>query len=506
MMPVAFLTLFTAKTMFYSRGKPKPGRYVMGVFFLCVALLFVGYFTYGAIVDRVFGSDPSRPTPARTMADGVDYVEMSPKKLFLVQLLNIAGLGPIFGPILGALYGPSALLWIVIGSIFGGAVHDYFSGMLSVRHEGKSIPDVVGYQLGNGFKQFMRLFSIVLLLLVGVVFVLGPAKLLGNLTPLPVVAWVAIIFVYYFLATVLPINQIIGRIYPLFGAVLIFMAVGLTTALIGKGYHFYPQLTLANLNPKGLPLWPLMFITIACGAVSGFHATQSPMMARCMANEKYGRPVFYGAMIGEGVIALIWATLGMSFYNGSTALNAALGQGGPAYVVNQISTTLLGPVGGLLAIIGVVILPITSGDTAFRSARLIIADFINIPQKAIAKRLSLAVPLFVVGFLVSQGNFNVIWRYFGWANQTLATIVLWAGAAYLIRQAKLHWIATVPATFMTAVATTYLAYDKIGFSLPLQISTFIGIGVAASSLVLFLVKFRGAEPEEAEVEPEAGAA
>ena len=265
-----------------------------------------------------------------------------------------------------------------------------------------SIPDVVGHQLGNGFKQFMRLFSIVLLLLVGVVFVLGPAKLLGNMTHLPVAAWVAIIFAYYFLATVLPIDQIIGRIYPLFGAVLIFMAVGLTTALIAKGYHFYPQLTLANLHPKGLPLWPLMFITIACGAVSGFHATQSPMMARCMANEKYGRPVFYGAMIGEGVIALIWATLGMSFYNGSAALGAALGQGGPAYVVNQISTTLLGPVGGLLAIIGVVILPITSGDTAFRSARLIIADFLNMPQKATFKRLLLALPLFAVGFFVSQ--------------------------------------------------------------------------------------------------------
>jgi len=468
----------------------------MIVFFLSVALLITGYFTYGFVVDRIFGIDPNRPTPARTLADGVDYVEMSPRKLFLVQLLNIAGLGPIFGPILGALYGPSALLWIVIGSIFGGAVHDYFSGMLSLRHEGRSIPDVVGQQLGNGFKQFMRLFSVVLLLLVGVVFVLGPAKLLGQLSHLPVPLWVGLIFVYYFLATILPIDKIIGRIYPLFGAVLIFMAVGLTAALIFKGYHFYPELTLANLHPKGLPLWPLMFVTIACGAVSGFHATQSPMMARCMGNEKYGRPVFYGAMIGEGIIALVWATLGMSFYNGSAALGTALAHGGPSAVVNEISTTLLGPFGGLLAIIGVVILPITSGDTAFRSARLIIADFIKIPQQVLAKRLLLAVPLFAIGFFISQGNFAVIWRYFGWANQTLATIVLWAGAAYLLRQGKLHWIATVPATFMTAVAASYLAYDKIGFGLPLPVATAIGAGAAFLALALFLIKFRRGGIEE----------
>ena len=462
----------------------------MALFFICIALLIAGYFTYGALVDRIFGADPSRPTPAMTMSDGVDYVEMSPRKIFLVQLLNIAGLGPIFGPILGALYGPSALIWIVIGSIFGGAVHDYFSGMLSLRHEGRSVPDVVGQQLGGGFKQFMRVFSIVLLLLVGVVFVLGPAKLLGNLSPLPVMGWVAIIFGYYFLATILPIDKIIGRVYPLFGAVLIFMAVGLSAALIFKGYHFFPQMTLANLNPKGLPLWPLMFITIACGAVSGFHATQSPLMARCLTNEKYGRPVFYGSMISEAIIALIWATLGMSFYHNPGELNAALAQGGPAFVVNQVSTTLLGHFGGLLAIIGVVILPISSGDTAFRSARLIIADFVNLTQKPTSKRLLIAVPLFVVGFLISRGDFGVIWRYFGWANQTLATIVLWAGAAYLIKQGKLHWIATVPATFMTAVVATYLAYAPIGFHLSLETSTLIGLLVAAGSLILFLVKFR----------------
>ena len=469
-------------------------------FFSCVALLVIGYFVYGTFVDRIFGPQPSLPTPATTMNDGVDYVEMSPKKIFLIQLLNIAGLGPIFGPILGALYGPSALIWIVIGCIFAGAVHDYFSGMLSIRSGGQSIPDVVGNELGVAFKQFMRVFSIILLLLVGVVFVLGPAKLLGSLTGLAVPAWVAIIFGYYFLATILPVDKIIGRLYPVFGAVLIFMAIGLTVALIAQGYQFFPEMTFSNLHPKELPLWPLMFITIACGAISGFHATQSPLMARCVTNEKYGRPLFYGSMIGEGIIALIWATLGMAFYNGAGALNTALGNGGPAGVVNEISTTLLGPIGGFLAIIGVVVLPISSGDTAFRSARLIIADFFKMTQKETSKRLLLAVPLFVVGFIVSRGDFGVIWRYFGWANQTLATIVLWASAAYLIKQAKLHWIATIPATFMTAVATTYLAYAKIGFGLSLPIATGIGVVVAVLSFVAFMLKFRNFEAPVVEAE------
>lgn len=458
-------------------------------FFGCIALLVAGYFIYGTFVDRIFGPDPERATPAMTQSDGIDFVQMSSKKIFLIQLLNIAGLGPIFGPILGALYGPAALLWIVIGCIFGGAVHDYFSGMLSIRSGGKSIPDVVGNELGVGFKQFMRVFSIVLLLLVGVVFVLGPAKLLGNMTGLAVPVWVGIIFIYYFFATILPVDKIIGRLYPFFGAVLIFMAVGLSAALIFKGYEFFPEMTLANLHPKELPMWPLMFITIACGAISGFHATQSPMMARCVKTEKHGRPLFYGAMIGEGIIALIWATLGMSFYKGADALSAALGEGGPAYVVNEISTTLLGPLGGVLAIIGVILLPISSGDTAFRSARLIIADFFKMQQKETSKRLLLAVPLFAIGFLVSQADFGLIWRYFGWANQTLATVVLWSSAAYLIKQAKFHWIATLPATFMTAVATTYLAYAKIGFGLALNVSTIIGIVAAICSFSLFMFKF-----------------
>lgn len=470
----------------------------MFYFFLACAALIAGYFVYGKFVESQFGIDSSRATPACRMADGVDYVKMNPKSIFLVQLLNIAGLGPIFGPILGALYGPAALVWIVLGSIFAGAVHDYFSGMLSLRYDGKSIPDAVGHNLGSFAKQFMNGFSVVLLLLVGVVFILGPAKLLANKIGfdldknMAVVAWTAIIFAYYFLATILPVDKIIGRLYPLFAICLLIMAFGLSGMLIIDGYTFFPNgVGLANVHPKGLPMWPLMFITIACGAISGFHATQSPMMARCIPDEKYGRPVFYGAMIGEGIIALVWATLGMTFYQSPEMLQEALAHGGPAGVVDQVATTLMGPIGGFLAVIGVIILPISSGDTAFRAARLIIADFSNIEQKTILKRLFIAVPLFVVGFIITKTDFNVIWRYFGFANQTLACIVLWASAMYMVRHAKLHWIATVPATFMTAVCTTYLC---VAPEFPLKLSNTvgytIGVIVAVATLTFFLFKAR----------------
>ncbi len=462
----------------------------MLLFFASVGLLMLGYFVYGAVVDRAFGVDPSRPTPAVTMADGVDYMAMPTWKIFLIQLLNIAGLGPIYGPILGALYGPVALIWIVFGCIFGGAVHDYFSGMLSVRYEGRGVPDIVGQNLGNGFKQLMRVFSIVLLILVGVVFFLGPAELLESLTGINRNVLIAGIILYYFLATILPIDKIIGRIYPVFGAVLVFMALGTISMLIFKGYELFPQKTFENINPDGLPLWPLMFITIACGAVSGFHATQSPMMARCLPNEKYGRSVFFGSMIAEGIIALIWATLAISFFHTPDALNAVLAKGGPGLVVNDVSTALLGQVGGIFAIIGVVVLPITSGDTAFRSARLIIADMLNISQKEQVKRLIIAIPLFAVGFLISLSDFGLIWRYFGWANQTLAAVVLWTAAVFLARTGKVHWIATVPAVFMTAVVVTFIANSTIGLNLPLNIATSIGIGVTFAAIFAFFWKVR----------------
>ena len=464
----------------------------MAIFFVCVAALVMGYIVYGALVDRIFGSDPNRTPPALAQEDGVDFVPMPTWKVALVQLLNIAGVGPIFGPILGALYGPAALVWIVIGSIFAGGVHDYFSGMLSMRHRGDSIPEIVGFSLGNAMKQFMRAFSIILLLLVGIVFVSAPAQLLTDLTGIGMPVLVAIIFGYYFVATILPVDKIIGRLYPIFGFCLVFMAVSLISTLMIKGYHFYPQRTLSNLNPHDLPMWPLIFITIACGAISGFHATQSPLMARCLTNERYGRHVFYGSMIMEGIIALIWATLAMSFFNNPGELSDMLTNGGPATVVNHISTTLLGKAGGILAIVGVVFLPISSGDTAFRSARLIIADFMNVSQKKSIKRLMIAVPLFVVGFIVSKTDFSIIWRYFGWANQTLATITLWTAAVYLADLKKFHWIASIPAAFMTSVVVTFLFYSQIGFSLSITVAT--GIGAAAAVICSILFIRRAANP------------
>lgn len=462
----------------------------MSLFLLSITALVVGYFVYGKFIDKVFGIQENRTTPAHELQDGVDYVPMPWHKIFLIQFLNIAGLGPIYGAVSGALWGPKAFFWIVLGSIFAGGVHDYFSGMLSVRNNGASVSEIVGKYLGNYAKQFMRVFSIVLLVLVGTVFMTGPAKLLGSLNFAGIQSyqvWLGIVLVYYFLATILPIDQIIGKIYPLFGAALLIMAVGIGSMLLIKGYQI-PALTAANIHPKDLPVWPLLFITIACGAISGFHATQSPLMARCVENERYGRRIFYGSMIAEGVIALIWAAAGMSFYQGTEGLQAAIAAGGPGGVVYEVSTTLLGGVGGFLAMLGVIACPITSGDTAFRSARLVIADFLNYNQTKINSRLLLSIPLFVVGFGLSLIDFNIIWRYFAWSNQTLATIMLWASAMYLAKTNKLHWIATIPATFMTAVVTTYILQAPEGFKLATSISYPIGIIVAVLTLGLFIVK------------------
>lgn len=462
-------------------------------FIIATVALIVGYIIYGTIVAKVFGADEKRATPARTMADGVDYVEMPVWKVWLVQLLNIAGVGPVFGPILGALWGPSALIWIVIGTIFAGAVHDYMAGMLSVRYNGANVPAIVGYNLGNIAKQFMRVFAVVLLILVGVVFVAAPAALLAKLTPaqMNLTFWVCVIFAYYFIATIMPIDKIIGNFYPVFGAILIFMAVGVTIMLFiddaGLFYNSFDSWDV-NTHPKQLPIFPLVFITIACGALSGFHATQSPLMARCMANEKLGKSVFYGSMVAEGFIGLVWATVGMTFYHGPDALQAALAAGGPGNVVSESCMALMGTLGGVIAILGVVVLPITSGDTAFRAARLTLAEAINYKQKEIAPRLYIAVPMFIIGIILSLVDFTIIWRYFGWANQTLATIVLWAGACYLARRNRLHWICTIPATFMTAVCTCYICYEPtMGFRMSIDISNIIGIVAAVVAFVAFML-------------------
>ncbi|HHW66624.1 MAG TPA: carbon starvation protein A [Epulopiscium sp.] len=456
----------------------------MITFILAVVALILGYVIYGKVVEKIFGIDPNAETPAVTKADGVDFVPLDWKRAFLVQFLNIAGLGPIFGAVSGALWGPVAFLWIVLGSIFAGAVHDYFSGMLSLRHNGESIAEIVGIYMGKYAKNIMRVFSVILLVLVGVVFVTGPAGLLQTLTGVNKFTWIGIIILYYLLATVLPVDKIIAKIYPIFGACLFIMAFGVTIGLFVKGYQI-PELTLQNLHPSGKAIFPFLFITIACGAISGFHATQSPIMARCLRTEREGRRVFYGAMIAEGLIALIWAAASMTFFGGTEGLAQA---GEAAVVVNTISTSLLGKVGGALALLGVVACPITSGDTAFRSARLTIADALHYKQNPVKNRFVIAIPLFIVGVALCFIDFTIIWRYFAWSNQTLAMIALWASAVYLVKNNKLHWIATIPATFMTAVTSTYILVAPEGFSLPDSIGYPVGIIAAIVAFGVFIGK------------------
>ena len=419
----------------------------MITFTLCLLALIVGYFTYGRLMERVFGPD-DRKTPALPKADGVDYIPLPTWKIFMIQFLNIAGLGPIFGAIMGAKFGSSSYLWIVLGSIFAGAVHDYFAGMLSLRHEGESLPEIIGRYLGLTTKQIMRGFTVILMILVGSVFVAGPAGLLAKLTPesLDATFWIIVVFAYYILATLLPVDKIIGKIYPLFAIALLFMAVGILVMLY-VNHPALPELWdgLQNTNPEAseLPIFPIMFVSIACGAISGFHATQSPLMARCMTSERHGRPVFYGAMITEGIVALIWAAAATYFFheNGMEESNASV-------IVDAITKEWLGTIGGVLAILGVIAAPITSGDTAFR---------------------------------------NMIWRYFAWANQTLAVFTLWAITVYLAVSKKPYVITLIPALFMTSVCSTYICIAPEGLGLSHAISYYIGVGCVVVAIVWFFV-------------------
>ena len=481
----------------------------MVTFFGALAILIVGYIFYGTLVEKIF-KPTDNPTPAVANPDGVDYVPISTGKAFLIQLLNIAGLGPIFGAISGAMWGPSVYIWIVLGTLLAGAVHDFTAGMLSVRNDGASISEVTGKYLGPVMHNVMRIFSVVLLILVGVVFMVGPAGLLARLTPdwLNVKVWTIIILCYYFLATLLPIDKIIGKIYPLFGILLILMALGIAVGtMIHSGERPMMELTLKNLYPGNVdgtgvrPIWPLMFITVACGAISGFHATQSPIVSRCIKSEKQGRRIFYGAMVAEGVIALIWASAAVAFFwnkdgagSGLSALKAI--GGGNSNSVYDMCVALLGKIGGPVALLGVIVCPITSGDTAFRSARMTIFDWMKLDEKKIPVRLSVAIPLLLIGYGISFINYNVVWRYFSWSNQTLAMIVLWAGAVYLAanyENKNRAWICAVPATFMSAVSITYLMYAPECFNLGatgasgLTISYITGAAAACVCLVIFLL-------------------
>ena len=463
----------------------------MLLFLLACAMLVGGYFIYGALVENIIGINPANKTPAVTMSDGVDFVPLKPSKVFLIQFLNIAGLGPVFGAILGALYGPVCLLWIVFGSIFAGAVHDILSDIISMRNNGATMSAFVKKYLGNKFHNFFIVLMVFLLLLIGSIFAQTPAHMLDNMTNLSFEMWLAIIFGYYFLATLLPIDKIIGRFYPFFGACLIISTFLLMIVLFTKGTTFYPDLTTLNQNPSGKPIFPLMFITIACGALSGFHATQSPMMARCLTNEKYARPIFYGAMITEGFIALIWATLGIAFYSGTAGLNNVLGTSGNAgAVVSQVSKAFLGEWGGLLAILSVIFLAITTGDTALRSARLSCADFLKSDQKNLKNRLFLSI--FILGLATAMAfiDLSKIWVYFGWTNQLLASIMLWVGALYLHKQGKNDWVAIIPAIFITSVCATYFGYAPILLALSIEKSVILGLVITSIITGFYFYKRR----------------
>lgn len=483
----------------------------MITFITCILLLLAGYFLYGKFVERYFGTDPQRPTPAVSMEDGVDYKPMATWKIFVIQFLNIAGLGPIFGAIMGAAYGPAAYIWIVVGCIFMGAAHDFFSGMMSIRSRGSNMPDIIGENLGKTMKTVMNVVVCFLLLAVGVSFVTGPADLVASLTKVDKEIWLYIIFAYYILATLLPIDKIIGSVYPFMGAALLFMALGVGVMLIVgdiNGAHEMVELTPSTLrnwhsDPQNNIMIPMLFVVISCGAISGFHSTQSPLMARCLKSEKYARPVFYGAMIAEGIVAMIWATAAMTYFGGPEGLNDAATNGimidgvltkvTPAIAVDMICKSWLGKVGAVIAVIGVVVCPITSGDTAFRSLRLTVADFMNSDQKPVAKRLLVSIPIFILAFVCCKVDFSTLWKYVGIGNQILATIVLWTASAYFIRNGKAHWICSIPATFLTFVCVSYFImapHVNGGLHLSPVAGYVAGAAVAVALLAFCMVKAR----------------
>ena len=469
----------------------------MITFTLALLLLVGGYVVYGAYVNRIFGPD-DRKTPAVTMADGVDYIPLPTWKIFMIQFLNIAGLGPIFGAIMGAQFGTASYLWIVLGTIFAGAVHDFFSGVLSIRNGGESLPEIVGRYLGMTTKKVMTVFTMILMILVAAVFVSGPAELIAGMTPgwMDAYFWIIVIFLYYVLATLMPVDKIIGKIYPLFAIALLFMAVGILVMLYVKNPDLPEMWNGFGTKYEANPIFPMMFISIACGAISGFHATQSPLMARCMKHEKHCRPIFYGAMVTEGIVALIWAAAATYFFHENGIIDQVTGKAfSGAAVATRISNEWLGTFGGILALLGIVAAPITSGDTALRSARLIAADFLHIDQRPIMKRLVICIPLFLltIGVLVyslsDAEGFKIIWRYFAWCNQTLSVFTLWAITVYLVREKKNYYITLLPALLMTLVCSTYICIAPEGLSLPQLVSYGIGVACTLVAVVWFVTWF-----------------
>ncbi len=478
----------------------------MITFIVSLCLLIGGYFIYGRFLSHYFGVDPKRATPVKRLADGVDYKEMAPWRMYIIQFLNIAGLGPIFGAIMGAAYGPMAYVWIVVGCIFMGAAHDYVAGLLSLRNDGHDLPNVVGKYMGNGVRHFLVFFTAMLLFAVGISFVIGPADLLHTITGAPKMIWLLVVFFYYVIATLLPIDKIIGRIYPVFGACLLFMALGIGGYLFYGGFSGQIHLTEFSLDafhnyhadPDNNILFPMLFIVVSCGAISGFHATQSPLLARCMTSEKYARPVFYGAMISEGIVTLIWATAAIAYFGGPEGLNAAAEAGKtPSIMVNEICQSWLGQIGLVLAAAGVIVCPITTGDTAFRCMRMIVAQAFHYAQKSLTSRLVVSVPIFVAAFVCCFVDFSTIWKCVGISNQVLATVTLWTLATYFARHNKVHWLFSLPAMFLTAVCVCYLCVapnSAAGFGLPTEVGNICGVIAAFICFVIFDIRTRKLGP------------
>ncbi|AQS54242.1 Carbon starvation protein A [Jeotgalibaca dankookensis] len=459
----------------------------MYTFILGIILLVLGYVFYSKIIYKNFGVEPNRETPATVLEDGTDFVPMEKQRNWLIQLLNIAGTGPIFGPIMGALYGPVAFLWIVLGSIFAGAVHDYYLGMISLRNNGAHLPELASKYLGRIMKHIVNLFTALLLLLVGTVFVTSPASLLAGLTPgfMDRRFWVLLIFIYYFLSTILPIDTLIGKIYPYFGALLILTSLGVGITLFATGnITNIPELTLQNMHPNDVPIIPGLFFTISCGALSGFHATQSPIISRTLKNESEGRWVFYGAMITEGIIAMLWAAAAIALFDGQT-LSQIISEGTASAAVSEITFTLLGTIGGTIGILGVIVLPITSGDTAFRSLRMVIADYIKLTQAKLSNRFMITIPIFAISIALMFIDFNILWRYFTWANQVTAVIALFVSTAYLFLKSRNYFFTLIPGTFMLYLVILYLLTEPIGFNLPMTISYYVSAALALGILLLF---------------------
>ena len=457
-------------------------------FIICFLAILSSYFVYGKLLERIAGVDETRETPAYKLQDGVDYMPLPKLKNFLVHFLNIAGLGPIFGAIQGALFGPAAFLWITLGTIFIGGVHDFFSGFMSLRYDGLTMPDIVSKFLGNGPQKFIAVIMIITGILVGATFAKGAADLLSNLTHMPLIICITVIFIYFLIATVFPVDKIIGKVYPIFGALLLLMVVIMTGALILNPSYTIPEFTTQGLYLTDKNIFPYLFVTIACGAISGFHATQSPIVSRCMENENDAKPVFYGAMVLEGLVALCWAAIAMAFFHGQPQL-AALYGASPSIAVEEMATVLVGPIGLILTILGVVVCPITTGDTALRSSRLIITDTFNIPSEKFISRFAVALPLFLVSFGLTFVDFSLIWRYFAWLQLITATALLYTATVYLIKKEKQYLVTLAPAIVCTLITYAYILQAPEGLGMPSMTANILSIIATAITAIIFIKKF-----------------